>query len=432
MRARESSHFAWVSCFLASAMAALACSADDSSTTTGAGRGGATSTGSGGSGASGATGGSGGSSVTGSGGSAGVSTGGTGVTGGSAGTSATGGSAGSGTGGSAGSGMDGSAGSGTGGSAGSGTGGAGGQSDASVDDTSTPLPDTSTVDTRAADTTATGDARDTGITDSGGGGISDAGPSPGCGLTTTQSGTFMIDVGGTMRSYILRLPTNYDPNTPYRLIFAWHGGGGTATGVASGNYYGMDTTANANGRAIFIAPQGLNGLVNGMMAPGWANTNGQDTAFTRAMIAWASANLCIDSSRIFATGFSWGGMFSDTLGCEMPDVFRAVAPMAGRLCRGVSLNCSLTATTCMQRNVAAWVAHGASDTTVATSFGVEARDYFLALNHCTMTSTATTPSPCVTYGGCDSGYPVHYCEFNGGHQTPSFAGAGLWSFFSQF
>ena len=150
------------------------------------------------------------------------------------------------------------------------------------------------------------------------------------------------------------------------------------------------------------------------------------------MIAWASANLCIDSSRIFGTGFSWGGMFSDTLGCEMPDVFRAVAPMAGRLCRGVSLNCSLTATTCVQHNVAAWIGHGASDTTVATSFGIEARDYFLALNHCTMTSTATTPSPCVTYSGCDSGYPVHYCEFAGGHQTPSFAGAGLWSFFSQF
>jgi poly(3-hydroxybutyrate) depolymerase len=242
----------------------------------------------------------------------------------------------------------------------------------------------------------------------------------------------MIDVGGTMRSFILKVPTNYNANTPYRLIFAWHGGGGTAEGVASQNYYGIDTTANANGRAIFIAPQGLDGLVNGMMAAGWANTDGQDTAFARAMIAWAAAHLCVDTSRVFATGHSWGGMMSDTLGCEAPDAFRAVAPMAGRLCRGVSLNCSLTATTCVQRNVAAWVAHGASDTTVATSFGIEARDYFLALNHCTMTSVATTPSPCVAYSGCDSGYPVHYCEFNGGHVVPSFAGAGLWAFFSQF
>jgi hypothetical protein len=91
-----------------------------------------------------------------------------------------------------------------------------------------------------------------------------------------------------------------------------------------------------------------------------------------------------------------------------------------------------SATTCMQRNVAVWVAHGATDTTVPTSQGRTARDHFLALNHCTMTSTATTPSPCITYGGCDSGYPVHYCEFDGGHQPPSFAGAGLWSFFSQF
>jgi poly(3-hydroxybutyrate) depolymerase len=216
------------------------------------------------------------------------------------------------------------------------------------------------------------------------------------------------------------------------LIFAWHGGGGTATGVASGNYYGMDTTANANGRAIFIAAQGLESPVNGTPSTGWANPNGRDVTFARALIAWASARLCIDSSRVFSTGHSFGGMFSDTLGCEAPDAFRAVAPMAGRLCRGVDLNCSLATTNCMQRNVAAWVAHGASDTVVATSFGVEARDYFIALNHCTMTSAPTTPSPCVTYSGCDSGYPVHYCEFNGGHVVPSFAGAGLWAFFSQF
>jgi poly(3-hydroxybutyrate) depolymerase len=242
----------------------------------------------------------------------------------------------------------------------------------------------------------------------------------------------MIDVGGTKRSFILKVPTNYNANTPYRLIFVWHGGGQSAQAVASSNYYGMDSTANANGRAIFFAPQGLESIVNGSPAAGWANPNGRDTAFARAMIAWAAANLCVDTSRVFATGHSFGGMMSDTLGCEAPDAFRAVAPMAGRLCRGISLNCSLASTTCMQRNVAAWVTHGASDTTVATSFGVEARDYFIALNHCTMTSMPTTPSPCVEYGGCDSGYPVHYCEFNGGHVVPSFAGAGLWSFFSQF
>jgi polyhydroxybutyrate depolymerase len=409
-------------CLFAGVAGVMSCSAEDSTTTTGRGStsgatGGSDATGgNGGAGAPGGSGGAAGSSATGSGGSGGGSTGGTGAAGGSGGSGAAG-----------------SGGSGTGGSAGGGTGGSAGKSDAGVADTNTPLPDTSSVDTRTADTNAPGDARDISTTDAGGGGPSDAGPSPGCGLTMTQSGTFMIDVGGTMRSYIVKVPANYNPHTPYPLIFAWHGGGGTATGVASGNYFGMDTTANANGRAIFIAAQGLDGCcpADGMPARGWENLNGRDVAFTRAMIAWASANLCIDPSRIFATGFSWGGMFSNTLGCELPDVFRAVAPMASRLCRGTGPNCSHTATTCMERNVAAWVAHGASDTTVPTSQGRTARDHFLALNHCTMTSTATTPSPCVTYGGCDTGYPVHYCEFDGGHQPPGFAGAGLWSFFSQ-
>ena len=391
-------------CLLAGVAGIVSCSSDDSTTAGGPGSTGGATGGSGGNGGSGATGGSGGSSgssVTGSGGSGGATTGGTGGTGGAAGTSATGGSAGSG----------------TGGSAGSGTGGTAGKSDGGVADTSTPLPDT-----RTADTTATSDARDTGTTDSGGGGTSDAGPSPGCGLTTTQSGTLTIDVSGTMRSYVLRLPTNYNPNTPYRLIFGFHGYGGSAQGVASQNFFGVDTTANANGRAIFIAPHGVDQDGPNGVRPGWANTNGQDVALARALVDWARANLCIDSSRIFAMGFSAGGYFTNTLACQMPDVFRAVAPIAG----------GLGARNCVQHNIAAWITHGDMDMNVLISLGISARDYYLTRNHCTMTSTATTPSPCIAYDGCDSGYPVHWCQFSGGHMVPSFAGTGIWSFFSQF
>jgi hypothetical protein len=30
------------------------------------------------------------------------------------------------------------------------------------------------------------------------------------------------------------------------------------------------------------------------------------------------------------------------------------------------------------------------------------------------------------------GYPVHFCEFQGGHMVPSFAAQGIWAFFDQF
>jgi poly(3-hydroxybutyrate) depolymerase len=344
-------------------------------------------------------------------------------TSGAGGSTRTGGSGGAGVGGSGGAGVGGSGG--AGGSSGSGgAGGSAGKADAGVAGTGGTTPDASTVDARMADTSTGVDSRDAGTTptDSGGGGgpADGATPSPGCGSTATQSGTFSMMVSGANRTYILKLPTTYNANTPYRLIFAFHHLTGNAAGVASRNYYGMDTAAYANGRAIFIAPEGSD-TGNGEL--GWPDRNGVDMAFARALLDWAKANLCVDTSRIFSTGWSYGGMFSNKLGCQLPDVFRAIAPMSASIGGTGS---------CVKHNIAAWIAHGDTDATVSLASGIAARDYFLTLNHCTMTTAPTTPSPCIEYSGCDTGYPVHWCQFVGGHSTPSFAAAGIWPFFSQF
>ena len=47
-------------------------------------------------------------------------------------------------------------------------------------------------------------------------------PSAGCGTTptTTAETTFMIDVSGTSRSYIVTLPANYNASQPHQLVFA--------------------------------------------------------------------------------------------------------------------------------------------------------------------------------------------------------------------
>ena len=367
----------------------------------------------------GGTDGSGGSNAAGSGGSGVSGSGGTGGSAASGGSGGTGGSAGGG--GSSGTG-------GTGGSSGtSGSSGAGGKADAGVVDSG------SQADMRPADTSTT-DVRDasvdttTGTPDSGTDVRLDGStPSVGCGKAAPTMTTLTLTVNSAQRTTILGLPSNYNPNTPYRLIFAFHGWGGNGSQVAgSGNngYYGI--RAQSNNQAIFFAPDGSDDPPNGL---GWPNDNGADMAFIRAMVTWAKDNLCVDQNRIFATGFSYGGMISNLIGCQMSDVFRAVAPMAGMFNVYGMPGSSLCAN---QRNVATWVAHGDMDTVVATSGGAAARDYFLGVNHCTMTSATTTPTPCVAYAGCDQGYPVHWCQFSGAHTPPSFSGTGIWAFFSQF
>ena len=63
----------------------------------------------------------------------------------------------------------------------------------------------------------------------------------GCGKAPTlASGAHTIQSSGQNRSYILRVPANYDSNHPYRLIFGFHWNGGTANDVDSGGTDGYN------------------------------------------------------------------------------------------------------------------------------------------------------------------------------------------------
>jgi poly(3-hydroxybutyrate) depolymerase len=261
-----------------------------------------------------------------------------------------------------------------------------------------------------------------GAPNNGSGGAQGSG-SPGCGAAEPlESGRFRIDINGTEREYVLDVPSSYDTNHPYRLIFAWHWVDVTANDVVSGEpgpygglgpYYGLKALANET--AIFVAPEGVDS--------GWLNENDVDIAFLRGMLERFNSNLCIDQGRIFSTGFSYGAMMSVAVGCEMGDVFRAIAPMSGSTGSGCNTKDS---------PIAYWSAHGALDTDIPPDYGWTAREIFLQRNHCEEQTTATEPSPCVAYAGCDDGYPVHWCEFDGDHTQWSNAPAPLWAFFTQF
>lgn len=251
-----------------------------------------------------------------------------------------------------------------------------------------------------------------------------AGPtSSGCGSANVTSAcgakgtTCSLSVSGTDRTYYVQLPKNYDASTPYRLVFQFHPWGGSADQALT--MYGLNSGL---ADSIFVTPQGLDAGGNG---PGWANTDGQDIAFTKAMLADVKGKFCVDTARIFSVGFSYGGMMSFALGCEMSDTFRAIAPMSGALysdpgCKGTG------------PHVAMWGSHGLSDTVVPIENGRAARDKILQENHCGTTTTPVEPSPCVKYEGCDPGYDVTWCEWDGPHGIPSFGSKAITAFLKQF
>lgn len=261
-----------------------------------------------------------------------------------------------------------------------------------------------------------------GATGNGGAGVAGVMPSSGCSAGATvaaaASGKTTIDVSGTSREYILTLPAGYDPRHPYPLIFAFHGGSYNDQWVVNGDppqsgpYYGIQ--AEAHDTVILVAPNALSGS--------WTNQGGRDVAFVSAMLTRFESQLCLDQSRIFATGFSMGAIMTINVGCNIPSPFRAIAAMSGEIM-----------TTCPEtKPIAYWASHGMSDPTIPFTMGEAARDTYVQRDHCGKQTGAADANGCVTYQGCDAGDPVVWCPFDGVHQPPPFAGPAIWSFFSQF
>jgi poly(3-hydroxybutyrate) depolymerase len=251
-----------------------------------------------------------------------------------------------------------------------------------------------------------------------GGGNGGSAPSPGCGKDPTlTSGTRMIQSGGKSRSFMIRLPENYDKSHPYWLVFGFHWLGGTANDVDSGgtsaytwSYYGLREQADESTdfQTIFVAPQGISN--------GWGNAGGEDVTFTDDMLELIEEDLCVDTKHIFSIGFSYGGGMTKALGCQRPNVFRALAVLAGA--DFLSGGCDNTSTT----PIAFFGAHSINDGTNGYDSGIAILNRFAENNGCTM---QTPPEPngndhvCTQFAGCMAAYPVQWCAFNGGGHTPA-------------
>jgi poly(3-hydroxybutyrate) depolymerase len=225
---------------------------------------------------------------------------------------------------------------------------------------------------------------------------------------------------GVTREYWVDVPANYDARKAYPVVFGLHWRGGSAAEVygsswaSSTPFYGLKALYTDG--AVFIAPQGLDA--------GWANDGDRDIRFLRSALDRVQQGLCTDTTRVFATGFSFGGMMSNAIGCGMGDVVRAIAPISGSLWSG----CDASA-----KHVAAIFFHAHEDNVVPYTAGEEARNVFLTRNACTASTAVVGANGCVEYQGCTAGYPVTWCGYtNGGHWPPSFQAQETKTFFDRF
>lgn len=143
----------------------------------------------------------------------------------------------------------------------------------------------------------------------------------------------MVQLAG--REYLLVLPQTFEQSKTYPVVMAFHFSGGTAQSMAK-----LTLLDQQNTDYIVVYPQAeVEEWNEGCDCNKPARLGIDDVAFVDAIIDDLQSKYTIDTGRIFATGYSQGGLFVQNLACKRSDVFRAVAVVAAPMSVQLAGNC---------------------------------------------------------------------------------------------
>ena len=265
----------------------------------------------------------------------------------------------------------------------------------------------------------------------------------GKGANTANENTLTLEHKGLNREYVLFVPSAYDSATAIPLLFNFHGFGGNASEYMA--YADMRTLAESEG-FILVYPQGsdLDGSPHWNTCPngGDNKSNADDFGFIAALVSELSGTYSIDQKRIYAAGYSNGGMMAYGLANYRSEIVAAVASVSGTM-----LDCTATP----EHPMPVIHLHGTADDTLPYGGNNYYNGAQTVLNHW-ITFNNTNSSPTVTsdtsgsmaieqyvYDQGDAGVAVtHYKYIGGGHDwfTASYQGEDtarlIWDFVSRY
>jgi polyhydroxybutyrate depolymerase len=152
-----------------------------------------------------------------------------------------------------------------------------------------------------------------------------------------ETGTFNLSLshGGLTREYILYVPSSYNGSTQVPLLFNFHGFGGTSS--AHMTTADMRTLSESQ-IFLLVYPQGssMSGYShwNAAQLGGDNKSSADDVGFVEAMITSISSSYQVNSNRIYACGYSNGGMMSYFLGKSISDKIAAIGSVSGTMLEG--------------------------------------------------------------------------------------------------
>ena len=270
-----------------------------------------------------------------------------------------------------------------------------------------------------------------------------------------------IRSGDQWRSFLAYIPKGYTGKQQVPLVLDLHGSG--SDGLIQLKLSQLETTADKH-NFIIVAPNGAIPLGQGYAwnVPGVTVLGGgqvphsapSDITYLSSVIQTAKQQFCVDSSRVYATGFSGGARMTSQLACSLSDRVAAVAPISGLRAGSPTKNHLPDPGTCHpSRAVPVITFHGTADQINPYLGGGNsywgypvslAEQRWAILDGCTAVPKVTKVSAHVTltsYTNCKNKTQVDmYAISGGGHSWPGPNGIAkeinadelIWNFFSQY
>jgi polyhydroxybutyrate depolymerase len=222
---------------------------------------------------------------------------------------------------------------------------------------------------------------------------------------------------GVNREYVLYIPNSYDGTSSVPLMLNFHGFGGSASDYMQ--RADMRSLAEVD-TFILVYPQGscLDGSSHWNPCPtgGDNKSTADDVGFVESMISEISSQYNVDMERIYAAGYSNGGMMAYGLANYKSDLIAAVASVSGTM-----LDC----TGPTNHPMPVVHLHGTSDSVISYNGSTDwnsvqsTLDHWINFNNTDLTPTITSDNNIerYVYDQGDNSVSVEHYKFIGGEHV---------------
>jgi hypothetical protein len=229
------------------------------------------------------------------------------------------------------------------------------------------------------------------------------------------------------RTFWVRVPANYDPNRPYRVVFIGQGCGGYQSANTS-TYALYKESSGGTEQAIYVALDIPEDRANMDCYDNRDGLKSQEWEAFGLFMSFVDAHYCVDLNKIYVAGYSTGSWLANMWGCYFsgwPDPPRKFGPRYHIRAQASYSGGEPDPQPKCGGPVAGFWLHDANDTGNPISGSLAALARVGAMNGCdTNRANASLQVSwhaddqsigdlCKKFVGCPADYPVIFCETTG-------------------